>query len=943
MDLVRSLLGRRVAECVWAAVLAAGSARCLAVEATLVADAHVNSAQPSVNSGTISNLNVGGGYTALVQFDLSTLPVGTTASQVSRAVLRLYCNRADTPGLVSVQPVNGAWGEYSVTYTTLPTVGSAAQVVQVNQAGAYVTVDVTGLVQGWITSPSTNNGLALTAGTAVVQFDSKENDLTGHAPALDISFLSQGTGVTGPQGPAGATGAVGPQGPQGLQGPQGPQGMQGPQGPVGPQGPAGSSDAVSINFQGTFASIANYGLYDVVAYQGSSYVSLHSGNHGNTPDQSPSWWGLLAQAQPGPAGPVGAAGGAGPVGPQGPQGPIGLSGPQGPAGVAGPAGSPGLVYQGAYSSATNYALGDVVLWQGASWVSLINSNHGNTPDQNPAQWGMLTAQGPQGLQGPQGPTGVIGVQGPPGSVGPPGETGPQGPQGIPGQAGAQGLTGPTGPQGLQGPMGPQGPAGPVGMTFQGSYSSTTNYTLGDGVTYNGAGYVSLANSNHGNAPDQSPAQWALFATGTTGPQGPQGPQGPAGIVGTQGLAGPQGPQGIQGPVGPQGPAVANYTGNYSSGRNYGLHDAVSYGGSTYISLVAGNLGQTPDVSTAYWALLAAQGPAGPAGPTGAPGPQGPAGATGAAGATGPQGPPVSFRGMWLVGQSYAVGDGVAYGGGSYVALAANVGREPDTSPSYWAVLAQAGTAGAAGAAGPQGPQGPAGATGVNWRGAWSSANGYLANDAVFYVGSTYLALISSLGSEPDVSPSKWAVLAQAGSAGPTGPGGAAATVSVGTVTTGASGTQAIVTNTGTATAAVLNFTIPQGAQGTSGGGGGGGGTSGIPFASMYHAVSFNTLYYSVNNPNASASETASVLSWVPAGCTATELEVFSQQSNTVTVTLRAGAPGSMASTGLSCAVSSGGTCTSSGNVTVPAGGFVDVSIAGASGTTAGVWTAVSCN
>ena len=52
--------------------------------------------------------------------------------------------------------------------------------------------------------------------------------------------------------------------------------------------------------------------------------------------------------------------------------------------------------------------------------------------------------------------------------------------------------------------------------------------------------------------------------------------------------------------------MANYTGNYSSARNYGLHDAVSYGGSTYISLVAGNVGQTPDVSPAYWVLLAAQ-------------------------------------------------------------------------------------------------------------------------------------------------------------------------------------------------------------------------------------------------------------------------------------------------------------------------------------------------
>src|SRR3984885_8464408 len=127
----------------WAAALPA-----FAVEATLVADAHVNSARPAGNSGAISNLNVGGGYTALLQFDLSTLPTGTTAAQVSRATLRLYCNRMDTAGLVSVQPVNGSWGEYSVTFATLPSLGAAAQVVQVGQAGAYVELDGTGRAQG---------------------------------------------------------------------------------------------------------------------------------------------------------------------------------------------------------------------------------------------------------------------------------------------------------------------------------------------------------------------------------------------------------------------------------------------------------------------------------------------------------------------------------------------------------------------------------------------------------------------------------------------------------------------------------------------------------------------------------------------------------------------------------------------------------------------------
>ncbi len=49
--------------------------------------------------------------------------------------------------------------------------------------------------------------------------------------------------------------------------------------------------------------------------------------------------------------------------------------------------------------------------------------------------------------------------------------------------------------------------------------------------------------------------------------------------------------------------------------------------------------------------------------------------------------------------------------------------------------------------------------------------------------------------------------------GPVGPQGTAATISVGTTTTGAAGTQASVTNSGTSSNAVLNFVIPRGENG----------------------------------------------------------------------------------------------------------------------------------
>ena len=929
------------------AAIAAGGAPALAAQATLVADAHVNSSLPAANSGTLSNLNVGGGYTALLQFDLSGLPEGTNASQVSRAVLKLYCNRMDTAGLVSVQSLGGAWGEYSVTFATLPSLGSATQIVSVTKAGAYVTVDVTALVQQWLTTPATNNGLALTAGTAVLQFDSKENELTGHAAELEVQLAANG--VAGPAGPAGVAGSAGPAGPAGMQGPAGvagPAGPKGEAGATGPQGPPGISGGSGLNFQGVYGSTvnyglgdvvtyggssyvstaaanhgntpgmspsqwsvlvqgatgggsggtgagtvtlayqgayaatgnyavndivtyqgssyislvagnhgntpglsatqwgllaqggsgvvgatgpqgpagpagpagapglgyvgvyqstANYGLSDVVGYRGSSYISLLAGNHGNTPDQSPSQWGLLAQAQVGPQGPAGTPGTVGPQGLTGAAGPSGPAGPTGAPGVAGAKGAPGLVYRGDYSSATNYALGDVTLWQGASYASLTEGNHGNTPSFSPGQWGVLTAQGPAGVVGAQGLTGAPGPQGPPGSVGPPGERGDQGLQGIPGQAGAQGIPGVAGAQGLSGPMGPQGVPGPVGMTFRGAYSSTVNYTVADGILYGGAGYVSLVAGNRGNTPDQSPAQWSLFAAaGGAGPAGAAGVAGATGPAGPMGVPGPMGLPGATGATGPQGPAVANYLGNYASSTNYALHDAVSFGGSTYVSLVSGNTGNTPGLTT-QWAVLAAQGPAGPTGAAGGPGAPGADGANGAAGAVGPQGPPVSFAGGWLVGRAYAVGDAVGYGGSTYAAVVANTGRQPDVSPLSWTLVAAAGAAGPAGPAGAQGlqgptgyagPQGPSGATGATgatgavgqtgpmgpggpqgpagptgatgaaglvYRGTYGSAVNYGLNDAVSFGGASYLSIAGSNQGKP--ARGEPGILERAGGAG----------------------------------------------------------------------------------------------------------------------------------------------------------------------------------
>lgn len=213
-----------------------------AIEAPLAADVFVNSAQPAANFGTLGTLNVGGGATTLLRFDLSTLPAATAAAKLVKANLLLYVNRVGTPGALELQTVFSPWTESAVTAATLPTLGGAGSGVTlpVAAAGQFVSVDVTTQVKAWITSPASNNGWALvpalSAPGTVAFLDSKENTLTAHVARLDLTLADQGpkgdTGSTGPKGDTGAPGAPGATGPRGLTGPIGPTGATGPAGPV---------------------------------------------------------------------------------------------------------------------------------------------------------------------------------------------------------------------------------------------------------------------------------------------------------------------------------------------------------------------------------------------------------------------------------------------------------------------------------------------------------------------------------------------------------------------------------------------------------------------------------------------------------------------------------------------------------------------------------------
>jgi hypothetical protein len=116
------------------------------------------------------------------------------------------------------------------------------------------------------------------------------------------------------------------------------------------------------------------------------------------------------------------------------------------------------------------------------------------------------------------------------------------------------------------------------------------------------------------------------------------------------------------------------------------------------------------------------GPEGPEGPVGDAGPEGPIGMTGPEGPPGPVGPEgpqgakgLTLRSAWSPDTEYAPDDLVERNGAAYVALAASLGADPETSPAVWSLLVMRGAEGPQGPDGPtgaQGPQGEAGPTGA---------------------------------------------------------------------------------------------------------------------------------------------------------------------------------------------------------------------------------------
>ena len=182
------------------------------------------------------------------------------------------------------------------------------------------------------------------------------------------------------------------------------------------------------------------------------------------------------------------------------------------------------------------------------------------------------------------------------------------------------------------------PAAQSGLTWLGAWNSATAYVPGNLVLSGGVLYVCLSANTNSEPPNAT--YWQVLAMTVVND-------------------------------------TINWRGAWSSAASYAINDAVSDGGNAYIAVAANTNSEPPNGN---WNLLASKGAAGGTGATGAPGAPGADGTDGA--------PGLNWRGPWSSTNSYAIADGVSYGGNSYIAVAANINDAPPSA--NWNLLCAAG-------------------------------------------------------------------------------------------------------------------------------------------------------------------------------------------------------------------------------------------------------------
>ena len=167
-------------------------------------------------------------------------------------------------------------------------------------------------------------------------------DMHAQAKPFNFMYIKGDRGQMGERGPKGDQGDCGPRGKPGKMGPRGEIGVRGPRGPDGKRG----RDGNAFKWRGSWTPGEHYHPYEVVYYNGSSYISIT--RNCSVPGSNEVDWNIMCIGTQGPTGPAGQTGPAGPLGETGPVGPLGETGPvglgeTGPIGPTGPIGETGPI------------------------------------------------------------------------------------------------------------------------------------------------------------------------------------------------------------------------------------------------------------------------------------------------------------------------------------------------------------------------------------------------------------------------------------------------------------------------------------------------------------------------------------------------------------------------------------------------------------------------
>jgi FG-GAP repeat len=159
--------------------------------ATSVADAYLARATPNRNFGTSTDLYVGtvsgSPRESLIRFDLSTIPAGSTITSATLTLTRV----GGSDVAVNVYQVTASWSEGGVTWNSFGQAFAPSVVTTLPSTAPTTMATLTSLVQEWVSTPSTNDGIALTySGTGHTVFASSEYGTASDLPELSVCYTS---------------------------------------------------------------------------------------------------------------------------------------------------------------------------------------------------------------------------------------------------------------------------------------------------------------------------------------------------------------------------------------------------------------------------------------------------------------------------------------------------------------------------------------------------------------------------------------------------------------------------------------------------------------------------------------------------------------------------------------------------------------------------------